>query len=334
MRAFAGLTAALALGASFAAGAGAEPRAAAGYTAEVVRLEGAIFSGLAEESRGLVATNLADGRLYRFADGEFEAFGPELPHGTDVIGDPTGPYRILALGSSYRMTQGWTPADQVEGPYDHALLELDQTGALKVISNDFWNPFDLLADGDTLYVVDAAKNTVERIQADGSGRTTVFAFPRLEHAGEAMQSLSPTEFLEAEPYEVDAVPTGICERDGRLYVSLFGGFPYVEAGGVVVSLVGNGPSDVARLEVDALETPVDIGFGKDGRLLVLEHGRFDQATGFLPGTGRLISVDIRTGERQTLIGGLTRPASLLARADGSIVIASLDGTLTFVTEEE
>jgi hypothetical protein len=333
VRTLAGLTAALAIAACVGE-TSAEPRAAAGYAVEVITLEGAIFSGLAEESRSLVATNLADGRLYRFADGEFEAFGPELPHGTDVIGDPTGPYRILALGSSYRLTQGWTPADQVEGPYDHALLELDQAGAIKVISNDFWNPFDLLADGDALYVVDAAKNTVERIRADGSGKITLFTFPRLEHEREVMKRLSPTEFQEAEPYEVDAVPTGIGERDGRLYVSLFGGFPYVEAGGVVVSLDGDGPSDSARLEVDALETPVDITFHKDGRLLVLEHGRFDQATGFLPGTGRLIAVNTPTGERQTLIEGLTRPASLRTRADGSVVIASLDGTLTFVTDEE
>jgi hypothetical protein len=333
MRAVARLTAVLA----FAAGgaqAGAEPRAAAGYRTEVATLDGAIFSGLAEESEALVVTNLADGRLYRFRGGQFEAFGPELPHGIDVIGDPTGPYRVLVLGSRYLLTQGWTPIDRDEGPYDHAVLELDQRGALKILSTDFWNPFDFLSDGDTLTVIDAGKNSIERIYADGTGKTTLFTFPRLKHEGQAMQSLSPTEFSESEPYEVDAVPTGIAEREGRLYVPLFGGFPYVQAGGVVVSLDRLGPNDSARLEVDALDTPVDIAFRGDGRLLVLEHGRFDQATGFLPGTGRLIAIDIPTGERQALVDGLTRPASLLTRADGTIVIASLDGTLTFVSEEE
>ena len=51
-----------------------------------------------------------------------------------------------------------------------------------------------------------------------------------------MQSLSPTEFAEGETYEFDAVPTGIALRDGRLYVSLFGGFPFLAGAGKVVSL--------------------------------------------------------------------------------------------------
>jgi hypothetical protein len=310
--------------------AAAQPRAAEGYDIEVVRLDGAIFSGLAQEPDALVVTNLADGRLYRYAEGGFEAFGPVLPHGTDVIGDPTGPYRVQALGTIYRLTQGWTPVDQAEGQYDHALLELDREGNLSVLSSDFWNPFDFVSDGDTLTVIDAGKNSVEQIYADGSGKTTLFTFPRLRHEGAAMQSLSPTEFSEAKPYEVDAVPTGIVERNGRLYVSLFGGFPYVQAGGAVVSIVRDAPSDSARLEADGFDAPVDLAFDENGRLLVLEHGRFDQASGFLFGSGKLVAIEMPAGERQTLIEGLTRPASFLIDRDGAIVIAGLDGTLTFI----
>ena len=55
------------------------------------------------------------------------AFGPTLPHGLDVIGDPTGPYRVVRAGDGYVVAQGWTPVDADEGPLDHALLEIDET---------------------------------------------------------------------------------------------------------------------------------------------------------------------------------------------------------------
>jgi DNA-binding beta-propeller fold protein YncE len=310
----------------------AVPSAAPGYTLDVVSQTGAIFCGLAEEPGALLVTNLADGRLYRRDDstGRLVPFGPALPHGIDVIGDPTGPYRVAVQGDGYLIAQGWTPVDADEAPRDHALLTLDPSGEAAVLSDDFWNPFAFVAVGEAIFVVDAARNTVERLGVDG-GRRTVAAFPRLEQEGEAMQSLSPTEFTAAEIYQVDAVPTGIAARDGRLFVSLFGGFPFIAGGGVVVSFdPANGP-DEQRVEVGDLDSPVGVAFAPDGSLLVLEHGEYDQANGFLPGTGRLLSV-AAAGERATLIDGLTRPASVLVRDDGTIAVSSLDGTLVFLTK--
>ena len=75
------------------------------------------------------------------------------------------------------------------------------------------------------------------------------------------------------------------------------------------------------------------GTGPAGRLLVLEHGRFDQATGFVPGSGRLISVDLEAGDRRVLADGLTRPAAVLVLDDGRIAIAQLDGTLVFLAKK-
>ena len=217
--------------------AAADPAAAPGHVVETISVDGAMFSGLARDGDDLLVTDLASGRLLRRgSDGVLIPFGPEFPHGPDIIGDPTGPYRVTRVGDDLIVAQGWTPVDADPAPLDHALVALEGDGDARVVSDAFWNPFDFAVDGETIYVVDAAANAIEKLHIDGSGQTTIFAFARL--AGEAgeMQALSPTEFAETEAYAVDAVPTGIVLGDGRLYVALFGGFPFLEGAGRVVSI--------------------------------------------------------------------------------------------------
>src|SRR5262245_3902098 len=166
----------------------------------------------------------------------FVPFGPVFPHGLDVFGDPTGPYKAVPFGRGFMVAQSATPTNQDARPNDHAMLEVEGDRVARVVNNDFWNPFDFLIEGTSLYVVDAARNDVERLAVDGTGKTTLFTFARLQARGSALQRLSPTEFDKSQPYEFDAVPTGIAARDGRLYVSLFAGFPFLPGAGRVVSL--------------------------------------------------------------------------------------------------
>jgi hypothetical protein len=311
----------------------AEPKAAPGYEVETVQEPGAIFAGLARDGDALLVTDLADGRLYRRTpNGRFTAFGPALPHGTDVMGDPTGPYRVEHHGSGYLVAQGWTPADHDEGPNDHAILEVDEGAVTRVVSNDFWNPYDFALSGDTLYVVDAARNSVERLLADGSGRTQLFAFARLSTSGQALTALSPTEFGDKQKYEFDAVPTGLAVHGGRLYVSLFGGFPFVAGSGRIVSLPRAGQASSARIEAVGLNAPVDVVFDAKGEMLVLEHGTFDQSDGWASGSGRLLGLDLVSGKRQVLLDGLTRPVDVLPLDNGTIAISQLDGKLVFLKQ--
>jgi hypothetical protein len=332
MRSLAAITALCAASTVFAtAQAVAEPTPGPGYQIEIVRESGAVFSGLAKAGETLLLTNLADGRLYRRdRGGELRAFGPVLPHGIDVMGDPSGPYRVKPLSKGYLVAQGWKPANNDESPNDHSLLEVDETSVTRIVSSDFWNPFDFVIDADATFVVDSGKNSVERLDRAG-GKTTIFTFPRLKHEGQALGRLSPTEFAGKEPYEVDAVPTGIAEREGRLYVSLFGGFPYIAGGGALVSLDKSGANTAAHLEIGGLDTPVGIAFESTGQILILQHGSFDQAKGFLPGSGLLISVDLRTGDREVVASGLNRPVSVVALDEGKIAISELDGALIFAT---
>jgi hypothetical protein len=330
MRPLAGL---IALGAAAVCGAAwAGPTPGPGYAAEVVRMDGAIFSGLTRDGDVLLMTNLADGRLYRWsAKGGFAAFGPSLPHGLDVIGDPTGPYDVARSGNNYLVAQGWTPVDQAPGPHDHALIEVDDSRVVGVVSNDFWNPFRFIAAGQATYVIDAARNSIEKVTSTGE-RVSIFTFARIRQEGRALKGLSPTEFSGRQTYEFDAVPTGIAAHDGRIYVSLFAGFPFLPGAGKIVSLPESDKASTMRVEREGLNAPVDVAFDVEGRMLVLEHGKYDQAVGFEPESGRLISFDSTGGSPQLLLGGLTRPVSLLALDESRIVVSGLDGSVIFLTK--
>ncbi|MBD9375374.1 ScyD/ScyE family protein [Rhizobium sp. ARZ01] len=312
-------------------GAGAEPMVAPGYRLETVSVPGAVFGGLSRDGDVLLLTDLASGRLYRRGpDGRLVAFGPVLPHGLDVIGDPTGPYRVVRAGNHFVVAQGWTPVNSAEGPFDHALIAVDAAGQARVISSDFWNPFDLIVAGETYYVIDSGKNSVERVSADGR-KDTLITFRRMEEAATALHRLSPTEFTEGDNYEVDAVPTGIALRDGRLYVTLFGGFPFLAGAGKIVSIPEVGDTSKQHVDVEGLNTPVSIALDSDGEMLVLEHGLYDQKDGFRKGSGRLLKLDKATLDRTVLLDGLTRPVSVLVWDSRRLVISEVGGNLHFLT---
>ncbi|APG94292.1 ScyD/ScyE family protein [Sinorhizobium americanum] len=310
----------------------AEPVAAAGYRFETVHVPGAAFAGLARDGDTLLVTDLAKGRLYRRdANGYLVAFGPVFPHGPDVVGDPTGPYRAVRVGGEFIVAQGWTPTNADQNPLDHSLIAIDDAGKTRVISNDFWNPFDFVAVDQGFYVVDAARNSVEHVRRDGR-RKTLISFRRLPQAAGTLQSLSPTEFAAGSGYEVDAVPTGIALHRGRLYVALFGGFPFLAGAGKVVSIPTVGASE-PRLEADGLNAPVAIAIAGDGGMLVLEHGTYDQKQGFAKGSGRLLRIDAETKSRSTIFDGLTRPVSVLVLDERQVIVSDLAGNLHLLARQ-
>ncbi|MBP2234194.1 hypothetical protein J2Z31_000684 [Sinorhizobium kostiense] len=311
--------------------ANAGPSVAAGYRLETVHVPGAAFSGLARDGDALLVTDLRTGRLYRRGPGgELLAFGPVFPHGLDVIGDPTGPYRVMRLNDGFVVAQGWTPVKSVESPLDHSLVSVSTAGEIRVISNDFWNPFDFVPADRGFYVVDAARNSVEHLQPDGR-RKTLAMFRRLRQPAGAMQSLSPTEFGEGSSYDVDAVPTGIALHDGRLHVALFGGFPFLPGAGKIVSVPTTGGEP--QVEVDGLNAPVAIGFEQDGAMLVLEHGIYEQGQGFRKESGRLMRVDRPSGAQTVVLAGLTRPVSVILWDARQLVVSDLAGNLHFLRRD-
>jgi hypothetical protein len=309
----------------------AQPLSSPDYRLTVEHREGARFAGLARDGTALLVTNLTDGRLYRReASGQMSAFGPVLPHGFDTFGDPTGPYRAERTGGSFIVAQGWTPTGQSAGPLDHALLRISDTGMVAVVSNDLWNPYDFAFAGESCIIVDAARNSLERVSPVTGARRTMFVFKRLKTSGAVLEALSPTEFADRQAVEFDAVPTGIAVRGGLLYVSLFGGFPFLSGSGRIVSLPDSLTATAARIEAGNLNAPVDVAFEGPHGMLVLEHGVFTQATGWTTGSGRLLRIDLQTGKRDVLLDGLTRPVSVLVFDPRQIVVSDLEGNLHFL----
>ena len=308
----------------------ADPTPAAGWKLEELPLGLKQPSGLAW-SNGLIVTDLASGRVVRVEkDGALTDLTRPLPVGIDVMGQPTGPYKVKVAWHAILVSQGWPDANAAPAPTDHAILSFTDTGeAPRIVSRDFWNPYDFEVVGQpddkaALFVVDAGKNALLRVQ--GSAVKTVYEFPRLKRDPSQMSELSPTEFANgAAPYEVDAVPTGLAIRDGRAWVALFGGFPFTPKGGAVVSLPLGGEGVVPRTEVTGLDTPIDVKFTPAGDLLVLEMGAFDMTTGFLPATGKLSVIDLRTGGRERVLDGLDQPTGLLVIGNDEIYVSALSG---------
>jgi hypothetical protein len=306
----------------------AEPVAAPGYAHTPVAAPLAMPSGLAVDGDALVVSDLATGRVVRIgAGGAVVDLTPPLPTGKDVMGEPTGPYKVRISRGRVYVSQGWPDVDREAGPLDHAILALggNESAEPRVVGDDFWNPYDFEQAGDHWFVTDAARNALVRIPVAGGPVEQIYAFPRLKHRESALGSLSPTEFKSDEIYEIDAVPTGVAIGGARVYVALFGGFPYIEGGGVVVSLPLEGRERQARREVGGLDTPIDLAFTADGRLLVLEMGIFDMDKGFRPGTGTLSAIDLATGAAELLLSGLGLPVTVLPLPGGGALVAQMAG---------
>lgn len=307
----------------------ADPTPATGWQLEELPLGLTQPSGLAWDD-GLIVTDLATGRVVRVKkDGALTDLTRPLPIGLDVMGQPTGPYKVKVYRQSAFVSQGWPDANAEPAPTDHAIISFwDAEMSPRIVSSGFWNPYDFeivehpIDRADTI-AVDAGKNTLVRL--GGKSAEVIYEFPRLKREPSEMSALSPTEFPEGtEPYEVDAVPAGLAVRDGRAWVTLFGGFPFVPRGGAVVSLALEGAGASPRMEVDGLDSPIDVEFTDDGEMLILEMGAFDMSSGFVAGTGRLSIVD-PNGKRAPLLDGLDRPVTVLAAPNDEIYISALSG---------
>src|SRR5262245_30123936 len=121
----------------------ADPMPASGWKVEELPLGLKAPSGLAWEN-GLVVTDVASGRVVRVAkDGTLTDLTKPLPTGIDVMGQPTGPYKVKVNRHSFLVSQGWPDANAEPAPTDHAILLLaNPEEPPRIVSSDFWNPYD------------------------------------------------------------------------------------------------------------------------------------------------------------------------------------------------
>jgi hypothetical protein len=327
----AGLIGALAAAPIDAVLAQSAPKAAAGFVVSELPIHLKVGSGVAERDGTLLFTDVGTGGVIRVDPGSNATVVATLPIGIDVMGAPTGPYKVAVQGDRLLVTQGWQDVNRSEGPQDHALLSIEPGGAIHVVSRAFWNPYDLARAGADWFVADSGKNALFLWSPGSPEPVEYFVFPRVRHTASASQTLSPTEFPSGQPYDVDAVPTGVAVGKGVIYVALFGGFPFPDGGGQVVSLPIAASDRQARVEAGDLNAPTDVAVDGDGRLLVLEYGRFEVGGDFAPGSGRLLRIDLATGERTVLLSGLTKPATVLPLSAGDYVVTQMGGPVLRLT---
>lgn len=159
------------------------------------------------------------------------------------------------------------------------------------------NPFGLLNEPGASVVTDAGANALLRVAANGDV-TTLAVFPS-----------RPAR-------TTDSVPTSVVRGpDGAYYVGELTGVPFAAGAARVYRVV---PGSAPEVFLSGFKTIIDLDFGPDGSLYVLQH-----ATGpvFFGGPGQVIRVT-PDGTRSVVAGGLTRPTSLLLGPDGDIFVSN------------
>jgi hypothetical protein len=164
------------------------------------------------------------------------------------------------------------------------------------------NPYGVLAEPGGQIVAEAAANALLRIRANGE-ISTLATFP-----SRAQGRLTPNGFL------TDAVPTAVVVGpDGAYYVPELTGQPF-ETGAARIYRFA--PGEAAQVFLDGFKTVLDIDFGPDGSLYVIQHAT---GPGITPNSGVLIRV-APDGTRTTVRADLNRPTSVLVGADGALYV--------------
>jgi hypothetical protein len=149
------------------------------------------------------------------------------------------------------------------------------------------NPYGLLAGPGRRVLTDAGGNSLLRVSGDGD-ISTLATFPS-----------------RAQGRPTDAVPTCVTVGpDGAYYVGELTGVPFATGAARIYRVV---PGEEPQVFLEGFTTIIDLAFGPDRNLYVLQHS---SAGPFFAGPGSLIRV-APDGTRTTLLAGLTRPTSVL-----------------------
>jgi hypothetical protein len=174
------------------------------------------------------------------------------------------------------------------------------------------NPYGLLALPGRVIVADAGGNDLLQVAANGE-ISTLAVFDRIPRPGPG-------------PTSVQAVPTTVAlGPDGDLYVGVLTGGPFT----VGLANVYRVPADGGTPEVaySGFTNIIDIAFGPDGSLYVLEIAR-NAIPNFGAG-GRLVRID-PDGTQNDVISGppLIAPGGVAIGKDGALYVTNMSTSAT------
>jgi hypothetical protein len=172
------------------------------------------------------------------------------------------------------------------------------------------NAVDVLRTRDGYVVADAGGNDVLSVTEEGAV-SALHVFPN-----------TPTAGPDGAIVPMQAVPTGVVKGpDGNLYVSQLTGFPF-PVGGAKVFVLDPATGAIVR-EITGFTNAMDLAFGEDGTLYVLE---IDADSLLGPGTdGAIVRVapGASTGEAIALPAGtLTEPGGIAVGDDGDLFVTN------------
>lgn len=172
------------------------------------------------------------------------------------------------------------------------------------------NLFGLLVTPAGFQVADAGANAVFAVTPAGVVSTTSTFGPRP----------NPLPFG---PPTFQAVPTTVTMGpDGALYVGQLTGFPFPPGAANVYRV--DPITGVQTVEAGGFTNIIDLAFGPDGDLFVLQITSNGLAAAAGPGPGKLIRIDSDTGAQTTLLDSpLFFPGGLLVMPDETIYVSNL-----------
>jgi glucose/arabinose dehydrogenase len=289
--------------------------------------EGAVYvveagrggSGPCQVLRGVSRCYGASGAVSRYWRGTQERVATGLPSYAGPDGEATGPHDISFQGRGGAFITigfGGDPAFRSlfgpDGALFGTLVQAPASGRWRVVADVSayetaanpdgnvidTNPYGVLAEPGSHIVTDAGGNSLLEVKANGD-ISTLAVFPA-----------RPGRSTDAVPTEVVVGP------DGAYYVSELSGVPFADGAARVYRVV---PGQPPAVYLAGFKTIIDLDFGPDGSLYVLQHA--SGGVFFPPNSGQLIRV-ATDGSRSVVVSGLSRPTSVLVGEDGTIYISN------------
>jgi hypothetical protein len=238
-----------------------------------------------------------------------------LPDGTSAAGPSDisfqgrgGMFVLLSTGAVHPADRpafgphGWMFGTLFQQPPGGPLRVVADVAAFEVDANPDGgpidsNPYGLLAQPGGRLVVDAGGNSLLTVAPTGR-ISTLATFPSRPQGR-----------------STDSVPTAVTVGpDGAYYVSELTGVPFAANAARIYRVV---PGREPEVYLDGFTTILDLEFGPDGSLYVLQHSTGPMFFA-LPGSLLRVAPD---GTRTTVVSGLERPTSVVVDWDGTIYLS-------------
>jgi hypothetical protein len=268
--------------------------------------------------RGALQCYGPSGAVTRYWKGVQERILTGLPSQVNSAGEANGPhdisfqgrggaYVVIGLGGPPSARAAFGPSGALFG----TLIRASAGGPWQVVADVSayeatanpaggpidTNPYGVLAGPGARVIADAGANALLRVDSNGDV-STIAVLPPTTRSG------------------ADPVPTSVAlGPDGAYYVGELTGAPFFAGAASVFRVV---PGSSPQVFLEGFKTIIDLDFGPDGSLYVLEHA--SGATGF-GGPGDIIRIQ-PNGTRSVVYQGLTRPGSIVIGSDQAIYVSN------------